>query len=114
MWASGVSVTAPAVPSLWAKCRAERRRNARTGRATVSTERSAGKPFCHGSALNLERHDHLRPRQRAGQALLGHRVEDHPLPSRTRARRRANREPPHVLEGGQGGAVQGGGEGVRG
>ena len=64
--------------------------------------------------VDLERHDQLRPRARAREALLGHRVQDRQLPGGARERRRAHRAQADLLEGRPGGALQAGREGLRG
>ena len=69
---------------------------------------------CHGATLDLERHDHLRPGERAGQAVHGDRVEDRALPRGARPGRREDRAPAHLPEGGQGGRLRGDRQGLRG
>ena len=86
----------------------------RPGHPAARQARKRVEGDCHGSAVDLERHDHLRDGQRAREAVHGDRVEDHPLPPRPCARREQDREPAHLLEGGQGGPLQGGRQGLRG
>src|SRR3954469_14092892 len=68
----------------------------------------------HGGAIDLERHDRLRADDGAGQAAHGHRVEDRALPRGPPRRRREGRAPALLLQGGQGGPLQGRGQGLRG
>ena len=67
----------------------------------------------HGAPLALEWHPDLRARERAREGLHRDRVQEHPLPPGPPRRRRADRAPPRMPEGGQGDPQRRDRQGVR-